>query len=199
MRTDQKFIESIRFQGGAYHLLSYHQQRVNRTFQQFFPKKSPLNLEEILPALSHDDRCKVRVVYGENTVDVAYALYQPRPIHSIQLVTHDAIAYGYKYADRNELTSLFQQRKQCDDIIIVKNDQVTDSYYANVALFDGQEWITPESCLLPGVKRQSLIDQHILRTKNVTIRDLQQFQSISLINAMLDLGEIQLPISKIHF
>ena len=39
------------------------------------------------------------------------------------------------------LDDLFEQRGSCDDILIVKQSCITDSYFANVVLGDGVSWL----------------------------------------------------------
>ena len=80
----------------------------------------------------------------------------------------------------------------------MKNNLVTDSYYANLAFYDGSNWLTPKSYLLPGVKRQYLLEMGLISEIEISLVDIQSFQKISLINAMLNLGEIEIPVSSIE-
>jgi 4-amino-4-deoxychorismate lyase len=67
----------------------------------------------------------------------------------LQLVTDNEIEYTHKTTDRNALNRLFEQRKKADDIIIVKNGQLTDSLFANL-VFESHtgELFTPKNPLL---------------------------------------------------
>ncbi|WP_258101262.1 aminotransferase class IV [Marinoscillum pacificum] len=198
MNLDQKFIESICFQHGEYQLIKYHQKRVNRTFEKFYPNIHPIDLADVLPKIDFDERHKVRVVYSQDVIDIEYSEYKVNPIKSLKVVQDDTVEYEYKFEDRQYLTSLFQKRGAFDDIIIVKNNLVTDSYYANLAFYDGSNWLTPKSYLLPGVKRQYLLEMGLISEIEISLVDIQSFQKISLINAMLNLGEIEIPVSSIE-
>ena len=58
---------------------------------------------------------------------------------------------------------LIEKRKHADDIIIVKNGLVTDSFYANLAFLKNGIWFTPETPLLLGVQRQFLLSQKTIQ------------------------------------
>jgi 4-amino-4-deoxychorismate lyase len=53
--------------------------------------------------------------------------------------------------------------------------------------------------LLNGVKRQALLASGVLIEKTITIDDLAQYECVSLINAMLDPGEVVVPITNIIY
>ncbi len=192
------FLESICFRSGAYQLLDYHQQRINRTFDHFFPDKLPPDLKKILPALAGHTKKKVRLEYHPDGHDLQVTEYQVKDIKRMKVVESNEIDYDFKYADRSQLHQLFQQRGEADDILIIRDGKVTDSYYANVIFQanDG-EWITPKSRLLNGVKRQYLLDRNIIREKSIRLEDMKDYSQVCLINAMLDPGEVVIPTSQI--
>jgi 4-amino-4-deoxychorismate lyase len=100
-------------------------------------------------------------------------------------VTDDDIDYRFKYADRRRLQSLFARRGDCDDVLIVRNGLLTDTSYCNIVLYDGQDWWTPDTPLLPGTARQRLLDEGLIRERRIRVEDLPRFEHIRLINAML--------------
>ena len=59
-------------------------------------------------------------------------------------------------------------------------------------------WYTPEAPLLKGTKRQQLLDQGMIYLDDIKYRDLQDFGSIRLFNAMIEFGEIEIPVSVIQ-
>jgi 4-amino-4-deoxychorismate lyase len=89
-------------------------------------------------------------------------------------------------------------RGDCDEIILVKNGLITDTSYSNLAFFDGVQWYTPEHPLLNGVRRQALLKQKRVREKRITPDELGSFVKLSLINAMLDLGEVEVPCTSVY-
>ena len=189
-----KFIETIRFENGHYHLLEYHQDRVNRTFSVYFPSVRPIDLSEILPDFKHSGKYKFRVEYYAKAWRIDHSVYTPKSIDSVKIVESD-IDYGFKYADRSELNQLVTL-SDADEILIAKDGQITDSSYSNLAFFDGSQWFTPKSPLLDGVRRRQLLASGRLSEKDITLNDLQSFQKGCFINAMLDLGELEVPISS---
>ena len=188
-----QFIESIRFEDGEYHLLSFHQDRVNRAFAAFFSGQEPLNLEAVLPSFDRAGKFKFRVIYDQQSCRVEHAPYSPKLIKSVKLVEANELDYSFKYADRTELNEMLKQA-DADEIIIVKNGFITDTTYANIACFDGHDWWTPGRPLLNGTKRADLLNLGILKTRNIRPEELGSFQKVCIINAMLNLDEIILPL-----
>lgn len=186
-----RFIESICCLEGKAQLIDLHQERVNRTFLEFFPQYTPIKLSDIVQNIPAKGKCKCRVEYGFRLHSIEFIFYQTPSIHSLQIVQSDSIEYEYKSTKREELDRVFEQRGLADDIIIVKNGRVTDSYFANLVFFDGKKWWTPDRPLLQGIKRQSLINRGLLKTKKIFKKDLSTFQKVSLINSMLDIGEVE--------
>ena len=100
-----RFIETIRFENGKFHLLEYHQERVNRTFATFYPQHVSLNLEEILPNIEWTGKHKFRLEYDATAHQFNNKLYKPKRIKNIKLVETN-IDYGFKFSDRSELQKL---------------------------------------------------------------------------------------------
>jgi 4-amino-4-deoxychorismate lyase len=101
--------------------------------------------------------------------------------------------------DRRELEKLLHKRGDCDDILVVKNGCITDSFYANVVFWNGEVWITPDTPLLPGTMRASLLRNGMIRKSRITPEDLAVYQKLKLINAMNDLQEApEIPIDSIY-
>lgn len=193
------FIETIRIEGGKIWNLPYHQKRLNRTMAHFWPEANIIDLKEALKdAPLTEEETKARVVYDKDGVrDVSFAAYHPLNIHSLKLVTCNDTNYDYKSADRSHLQKLKEQRGDCDEIIIVRNGLLTDTSYSNIALFDGEHWYTPKHPLLKGTMRQSLIDQGILQECVLRPEDLNRFTKVSLINAMMPLGFLEVGIKDV--
>lgn len=172
-------------------LLPYHEARLNRTRRELWNTATPLDLGERLeiPDFVDEEKHKCRVTYGPEIVRIEWERYLPRPIKSLQLVVDGTIEYAHKYKNRDHLHQLHAQRGDCDDVLIVKNGLITDTSYANVALFDGLDWYTPELPLLPGTQRAFLLDEGILFLREIKVDDLSQYRSVKLFNAMLDWEE----------
>lgn len=193
------FIETIRIEDGKIWNLPYHQERMNRTMAHFWPETNVIDLKNALKdAPLTEEETKARVVYDKDGVkDVSFAPYHPLNIHSLKLVTCNDINYDYKSVDRSQLQKLKEQRGDCDEIVIVRNGLLTETSYSNIALFDDEHWYTPKQPLLKGTMRQSLIDQGILQECDLRLNDLVRFTKVSLINAMMPLGFLEVGIKNV--
>ena len=185
------YIETIRLQEGVLWNLSYHQARFERTRSRELGLSSHPRLEEIIQVPDGLEKgcLKCRVLYGEEIERIEYEPHIRRRIYSLKLVYSDKIHYASKYADRSELEKLYAERGSCDDILIVKEGCLSDSFYANTAFWDGTAWITPDTPLLEGTMRASLLEQGLLREARIRKEDLGRYPKVRLINALNDLQE----------
>jgi len=197
-----QLVESIKLKDGVIQNLEYHQMRMNRSMDELFPKGEKINLATVIsiPDNFASGIFKVRVLYGNSVQKIEIEPYTFRTIQSLKVVHHESIDYHLKYTDRQILQELFAQRENYDDIIIAKNGLVTDSFAANLLFFDGETWVTPNSPLLKGTKRQLLIDQGFVFEKKIRVEDIRSYQKIGLINAMIDLEEMPvIAVEKVYF
>lgn len=192
-----RFIESICFEKGNYPLLALHQKRLNLAFATHFPGQAPHGLSKILPDLDFEEKYKVRLVYNATQTSIEFSPYEKRQVHQIKLIENDEIEYAHKYEDRTELQAMFDQKAAADEIIIVKNGMVTDSFYANPVFWDGQSWFTPRTYLLNGIRRQHLLNTGKITETTISKKDLISFEKVSLVNALVNLGELVVPVSSI--
>lgn len=180
--------------------LDYHNRRMNATVRHFSKSgQCPLfRLEDwVLPA-PDTALYKARVVYTpEKVVESTISPYTMRRIESLRPVCDDNISYEYKSADRSRLTTLTERKDGCDDIIVIRHGLLTDTSFTNIALFDGRQWITPAHPLLRGTKRQWLLDQGIIVEGDIPAEALNSYKAIRLFNAMIEFGEIEIPIRAI--
>ena len=162
----QQFVETIKIANGKPSNLPYHQARMERTIRHFFPNlalRSMPCLEKLIAARDDMALVKARVVYGADGVElIEYAPYSMRTISSLQVVCDDTISYSYKSCDRSQLNALAAKKGDCDEIIIVKNNLITDTSFTNLAIFDGNNWLTPKHPLLHGTQRALLLDLSLI-------------------------------------
>jgi 4-amino-4-deoxychorismate lyase len=178
-----RFIETIRFSEGKFQNLGRHIDRILRALDGQPEWDIDSMLSEIAP--NGDQVHKIRIVYDRNIASVATELYTIRPVRTLKLVVDNNIMYDHKFEDRRELERLFAMREGCDDILIVKNGLVTDVSYANIAFRKGNQWVTPDSYLLNGTMRQSLLAGGVISERKITPSDIPAFTHFRLINAML--------------
>lgn len=191
----QQFVETIKIKEGEALALEYHQVRMERTISTFFPtachEPAPA-LEKLVAPTASMGLYKARVVYGERGVEtVEYAPYAMRRIKSLQVVEDATITYGYKSTDRSRLNALAALKGDCDEIIIARRGLLTDTSFTNLAIYDGKRWLTPRCPLLPGTKRAALLDRGGIQEADITLEDLRNAVKISLFNAMIEFGEME--------
>lgn len=187
-----RFLETIRCHQGRLENLSYHRDRVRRTRKAVFGVADALDLEEILvvpPGIESAQTFRCRVIYGPDIESVEFIPYQIRPLRSLKLVHADGLDYAFKYADRRALDALRAGLPADEEVLIVKAGLITDTTYANVALFDGAYWYTPAQPLLEGTRRAQLLAEGRLIRERLAPDDLRYFQKIRLLNAMMDWEE----------
>ncbi len=181
-------LETIRCLDGDLENLSYHEARVYRARRELFGATDRWQLDELIQLpenLTPGQVYRCRVTYGAERIEsVEFIPYQIRPVRSLELVNADALDYAHKYADRSALNA-FVERSTADDVLFVKNGLLTDTSYANVALFDGSFWYTPHQPLLAGTRRAALLAAGVLIPERLAVEDLEYFQKIRLLNAML--------------
>lgn len=195
-----KLIESIKVFDGKCFNLSFHEQRMNRSRRALFGVSDDLQLDRWLKKVRPAPRglFKCRVTYGEKIEKIELEPYQIPDINSLQLVYSDEIDYAFKFKDRTQLKKLFDQRGPCDDVIIVRNGLMTDSYFANLVFWDGKKKVTPRQPLLLGAKRQKYLEERLIVEEDLTPKDLDQFYQVHLINAMIDFGECFVEVENIR-
>ena len=191
------FIESICVKDGKAPLLDLHQNRMDRTYAFHFKAENPFSLETFVEEVPAAGTFKLRIIYDHSIQQINHSLYIKRDVRSLQVVSSDDINYDFKYADRDELNSLQEKRNKKDDIIIVKNEMVTDSFYANLIFWDGDKWLTPINNLLQGVRRQHLINTRQITPAKISAKDIFFYDKVGLINAMLDIDDISVSVENI--
>ena len=185
-----QFIESIKIEDREISLLDFHQKRVDQTFAHF-GKEGSIDLSKVYKNLENDGDglFKLRIVYDLDrkirTQLIPYALPE---IHSFQLVENNSYDYSFKFEDRKELERM-KMKAKAEEIIIVKNNHITDTSYSNLLFKKGKEWFTPVSYLLNGVQRQHLLKQKKVKETEITLQNIKDFSHFQLINALNDFNE----------
>jgi len=188
-----QFIESICCLNRELRNLELHQARFERTRVEHFPDAPFMSLEEAIeiPEDLDDKKYKVRVIYGAEIESIEFIPYEIQPIETIKLYSIDPeITYFYKYTER-WFFDLFIKETQCDDLVLVRANYITDATYSNLIFFNGIEWHTPTTCLLQGTMREKLIQEGKIKEKNIKTRDLDNYFSFKRINAMMNFDEAQ--------
>ena len=183
------FIETICYEKGCFQRIELHNERFNRTRKQFFGLQTPFQLELLLsvPPDLKDETVKCTITYEVDIISIDYTLYQIRLVNSLQMVVDDTIDYAFNYADRTILNSLFDLRGQSDDILIIKNGFVTDTFYANIVFKKDDKWYSPSNPLLKGTRIDCYIREGLVTPALLRPSDLQLFSEARIVNAMISI------------
>lgn len=177
----------------------WHELRYHSAYSKLFgesPKKSLLAGLQI-PIEFQAGKVKLKIIYGQNQKEFSFQHYKTQKIETLKIVHHDELDYSRKYNDRRTLNKLFSFKENCDDVLIVKNSEVTDTSYGNVIFFDGKNWITPKNPLLKGTCRARLISDGKVSEQVIRVEDLKSLKGVKVINAMRDLEQKMIPIENI--
>jgi len=182
-------LETIKCLDGKLINLAYHQHRFDLARKTSFlsPENVELSSAIQVPVHAQNGLFRCRVIYSQKIEKIEFLPHKYRTVKSLKLLEDNEIDYHLKYVDRERLKSLFDKRGDCDDILIVKNGCLTDSYNANTIFYDGTNWWTPDTPLLPGTQRARLIEEGQLKVCRITVDDLNKYSQAGLINAMQDL------------
>ncbi len=192
------YIESISIESdGTCPLLSYHQARIDRTIGESHSVNLSSIVELQVNKLIVGHQQKLRILYNKSGVQEVKT--QPYVIRLIRNLTTVNITFDYdhKSTDRDAINAAFALRRQSDDILMVRDGLVTDTSYGNVACYQDGVWYTPESPLLGGCRRQSLIDKGLLTPKKIRIEALNSYPYLMVFNGLIPYGRVIIPKSRI--
>ncbi len=187
------FFETVRVQNKVIYNLNKHCKRLNHTIEKFFCEKSDINLKKYinLPLDNKLYRCKI--IYDKSIKSVELYPYISKEIKSFKIILSD-IKYDYKFIKRDGINNLFSKRDGFDDILIVdKEGRLKDISIANIALKIGGVWYTPKYPLLYGTMREKLIEENILISSELFIKDIEKIEGFAILNAMVGFKIIKYP------
>ncbi|WP_294199218.1 MULTISPECIES: aminotransferase class IV [Chryseobacterium] len=185
-----QFIESIKVEDQEIFLLEFHQKRVDQTFAHF-GKEGSIDLAKIYKHLEHDEDglFKLRIVYDlDKKIRTQMIPYAIPELEDFQLVENNSFDYSFKSEDRKELERM-KMKSKAEEIIIVKNNHITDTSYSNLLFKKGKDWFTPSTYLLNGVQRQNLLKHKKIKETEITLQNLKEFSHFQMINALNDFDE----------
>jgi 4-amino-4-deoxychorismate lyase len=191
-------LESIYLKDGVLRNLAYHEARMRDSLDVVFNSSQSIDISVLnYKSLPTTGLHKVRVVYDTQIRSVEIVPYEIRPVKSLKLVYANDVSYDHKFLDRTRLESLYSNRANADDILIVKNGLITDSFYANVIFKKAEKWFAPKSYLLKGTMRESLLDKGLVKEEVITIDNYREYESCKLINSMLGADGREISIEAI--
>lgn len=182
-------LETIRCENGIPLHLSYHQERCNRSLSFLQIDKNYNLFSLITPPKSGVYRC--RFLYDAEGYSIEFHPYTPKVFRSLKLITNDTLEYPLKFSERKILNHLFEKRDTSDDVLIVKDNLLTDTTIANIALQIDGCWLTPEAPLLRGTTRERLLNEGFLTCASLSRNDIPKASKIAIMNAMIGFLEVE--------
>ena len=177
----KKLFETLKIEDGKIFNLKWHNQRFNRSRLELFALDKPLNLADYIETpLQGLYRC--RVLYDREIHSIEYLPYTPKTFNHFKIIQSN-LEYSYKFDERLALNTLMP--KDYDEIIIEKNGLLTDTSIANIAFYDGLNWLTPKTPLLEGTTRARLLDKKFLKLENIKKENIKNYSRFALMNAMI--------------
>jgi len=172
--------ETIKIKDGQIFNLEWHNRRFIKSQKALFSNPSTTNLKAfITPPKIGLYRCKI--IYDREIQSVEYFPYQAKTFQSFKIVPSQ-IEYGFKYSDRSAFQNLLSDY---DEIIIERDGLLTDTTIANIAFYDGEQWLTPKTPLLEGTTRARLLDDGFLKLEKIKKENIKNYTHFALMNAMI--------------
>ncbi len=203
-----KLLETIRCEAGELHLLARHQARMMRSLKAFAPKSPLLDFLEQRSLLSllqenfdfnsleAETIYKIRLAYDEQGLDfIEASAYKPVQFNGFHIKEiSPEFDYQHKYLDRTCFDKFIEEPKAIEGQIpiFIRGGLLTDTHFSNIVLQIEGELYTPEKPLLRGVMREELLAKGLIKSKALSLYDLEQCERLLLINAMLPLGRTSL-------
>ncbi len=184
------FLETIAVSEGHYRNLSYHNKRYTATIQRFYNSYPEQSLGDLLPPPPKSNgllRC--RVTYNLKQLNIEFLPYATKEINNLQCINNNDITYDLKYSDRTKLNQLLSQRGLSDEILIIKDNLITDLSIANILFKTNNRIITPNRPLLLGTSLLRMIDQGVVYPMQIGPSDLKHLDGWQPLNAMRPFNE----------
>lgn len=176
-------LETIKIENGEVFNLPYHQKRFDKSRLDLFGDTTVTDLSTVIEA-PQKDLYRCRILYDTQIHSIEYIPYLAKVIRTLKVVPSH-MEYSYKYANRDAFDTLLQNHPGFDEIIIEKDGLITDTTIANLAFYDGVQWLTPANPLLLGTMRAKLLDEKVIVEAPIQKEDLGKYTHVALMNAML--------------
>lgn len=164
--------------------LEYHNHRFIQG-QIFLEKKIiEKDISKFVHSANNNKLIRCRVIYDKDTIEVDCFEYIPKQINSFKIIECNEIDYTHKYYNRELLSELLIKKQNCDEIIIIKNNFVTDCTIGNLLFLNDGRWYTPDTPLLKGTQRQFLLDNKKIQLATIKKDDIKNYQKLMMINAL---------------
>ena len=200
-------LETLRLQGGEFHLLDLHLGRLRHSAGHFGYPFDETRIRHTLQALAADNhapthhppananiRWRVRLQLDRHGTPQAEKFIQNMPVAPV-LIELAATYFEYSGSEFSRHKTTRRAHYEAfapsdpavfDTLLYNQRDELTECTRGNIAvLLDGQ-WLTPAlHCgLLPGVGRAHWLHQGRLREAIITLTDLKNAEELAFINSL---------------
>lgn len=181
-----RLLETICIRDGRALYLDYHRQRMRYSSQILFPGYHPPEPEELLKNYdlhSLQGIFRWRIIYGPGKLQSELVPYIYKSVRTLKLL-ETSIDYSHKFAKRDYLDSLYEQRDSADDVLLVKDGKITDTTIANIVFLKDGKLFTPDQPLLMGTAIRRLLNEDKVMPMRIFLEDITQFDAFWLVNAL---------------
>jgi len=172
-----------------------------------------MSLHKFYQAIDGDFEAACRRFYNENMLQKFLIRFLDEPccaelndalgrhdrdaaIKAVHTLAGQARSFGFIRLEKKSAALLQALRGNQDDVLIVRNNLLTDTSIANVALEKEGVWYTPRTPLLKGTKRALLLEQGVLTECDIPSDEISSYSHIALFNAMIDFQSLVLEINR---
>lgn len=174
-----EYFETIKCENLDVYNLHYHEKRIMNAISRNFSLS-----EFIYPPSKELLKCKV--IYNEDEIlSIEFSPYIKKEIKRFKFVRDNKIEYSKKMLNREKINLLYLQKENADEIIIVKNNLISDTSIANIAIFNGDIWLTPKIPLLKGTMREKLLQNGEIFEIDISVKMFKKAKKVALLNAMI--------------
>jgi 4-amino-4-deoxychorismate lyase len=181
--------ETIQIINGNPLHLHYHAERMQRSVKDLFAVSKKFDLKKAINQEQYPaEICKCKITYSLDIIKVEFLPYVRRQINMFKIIKDNSIEYSYKFNNREHIDKLYAQKDPADEIIIVKNDFITDTSIGNLVFVQGENHYTPSKPLLLGTHRARLIENRKITPAHIRTDEIRKYDSFYVINAMTDVA-----------
>lgn len=131
---------------------------------------------------------RVKLQYDGYTWQVDWFPYQRQSHEQLVFWEIGDFQYPYKYTDRTYFATCLQEAGH--ELWFHRKGQLLDTTYTHVAIWEGDQWITPANWLLPSTKRTRLVQEGLLQESVIHLSNLPTTGHLILYNALRDWEDI---------
>lgn len=180
--------------------LPYHSARVGRSLGREYPITPFTDVvsREVSRLGATKGKWRASITYTWQGIEsIKLTPYRLPQITSFRLIDIEDNFYSKKWADRSRLDEYKNLLPQGVEPIFVLKGQITDTSFTNILVERDGKLYTPSTPLLLGTKRDKLLSDGTIHSIPLSSAELHTYERIHPINAMLDPGEVALPLSVI--